>query len=351
MFTYNLRLAWLSLKQTPILTVLTISLIALGVGLSMTTLTLHYMMSSDPIPAKSDVLFNVQIDSWEEDEPYDDDDVTAAPDQLTYLDAMALRDLPGAKRQAAMFKGIFTVVPPNEEVKPFLEETRMTDGDFFAMFEVPFLYGGPWQKSVDQQTERVLVLSRETNDKVFGGKDSVGERLQIGSEYFEVVGVTDTWEPVINFYDVNNGPFDEIPQIFMPFSLLQFGEMDRSGNTNCWGTDTINGWEDFLASKCVWIQFWVEVEMPEQINTFQRNLDDYVTGQKELGRHPRPLNNPLMDVNAWLKHKEVVSEDNMVLMGLSFLFLIVCLFNAIGILLARFVGKAPVISVRRALGA
>ena len=39
------------------------------------------------------------------------------------------------------------------------------------------------------------------------------------------------------------------------------------------------------------------------------------------------------------------------MLGLSLLFLIVCLLNTIGLLLAKFIGKAGDISLRRALGA
>lgn len=351
MFAYHVRLAWRSLRQSPVLTALVVGLIALGVGISMTTLTIYYMMAGDPIPHKSDVLFNVQIDSWEKDEPYDDDDPAAAPTQLTYLDAQALRDLPGAKRRAAMFKAVYTLVPGSPELKPYLTVARMTDGDFFPMFDVPFAYGGPWSADVDERVQRVVVLSRETNEKVFGGRDSVGERLRLGEESFEVVGVLDNWHPTPNFFDLNNNHFDDPADLYLPFSTLQFGQLQQGGNTNCWGDDAVNSWDDFLNSKCTWIQFWIEVDDRAQLALYQRNLDAYVAGQKELGRHPRPINNPLMDVRQWLDHHEVVSQDNRVLVGLSFLFLAVCLFNAVGILLARFIGKAPVIGVRRALGA
>ena len=76
-----------------------------------------------------------------------------------------------------------------------------------------------------------------------------------------------------------------------------------------------------------------------------------VSDQKALGRFPRPLDNRLMDVMRWLDYRGAVSEDSVVLVGLSFLFLGVCLFNAVGLMLTRFVGKAPQIGVRRALGA
>ena len=48
---------------------------------------------------------------------------------------------------------------------------------------------------------------------------------------------------------------------------------------------------------------------------------------------------------------EVVEEDVSVLLGLAVLFLIVCLLNTIGLLLAKVMRRAKDISLRRALGA
>jgi len=277
--------------------------------------------------------------------------LVAAPTQLGYIDAMAVRELPGTKRRAAMFKGVFTLIPDSPDLKPFFAGSRMTDSDFFDMFDVPFQFGGPWSKEVDRTAERVVVLTQRINEKYFGGRNSVGESVRLGVDRFEIVGVLEEWDPTPTFYDLNNGSFDDTQDLFMPFSMLQFGELNRAGNTNCWGDEDNTAWEDFLNSKCVWIQYWVEVDKPSDIEDYQRTIDAYVMEQKELGRHPRPLNNPIMNVTDWLEHNEVVTEDNAVLVGLAFLFLAVCLFNAVGILLARFIGKAPVVGVRRALGA
>ncbi|MEM6638645.1 MAG: ABC transporter permease [Pseudomonadota bacterium] len=350
MFGYNLRLAVASLKRSPVLSALTVGLIALGVGMSMVTLTIYSAMSGDPIPAKSDVLFAVQVDSWDPRTPWDDDP-SVAPPQLTYIDAMNLRDLPGPVRRAAMFKGVYTIIPDSPELKPDLVGARMTDGDFFDMFNVPFIYGGRWSADIDDTAERVVVLTRRINEKFFGGANSVGETLQLGTERFRVAGVIDDWEPTPTFYDLNNGYFDDTQDVFMPFSMLQFGSLSRGGNTNCWGQEDTSKWEDFLNSNCLWIQFWVEFDRARDRDAYLRELDAYTVAQKELGRMPRPLNNHVMNVREWLAHHEVVGEDNTVLVGLSFLFLAVCLFNAVGILLARFMGKSTTIGVRRALGA
>ena len=60
---------------------LMVGAIALGIGVSMTTLTLYYVMSSDPMPLKSDRVFAVQLDSWSPDEPYYERDGGAPPPQ------------------------------------------------------------------------------------------------------------------------------------------------------------------------------------------------------------------------------------------------------------------------------
>ena len=69
----------------------------------MTVVTVHYVMSGNPIPQKSEVLHYVQLDSWDPDNPYDDES-NLPPDQVTYLDATALLRAGAARRQVATFK-------------------------------------------------------------------------------------------------------------------------------------------------------------------------------------------------------------------------------------------------------
>jgi putative ABC transport system permease protein len=52
-----------------------------------------------------------------------------------------------------------------------------------------------------------------------------------------------------------------------------------------------------------------------------------------------------------MEYQEVVAEDVGVLKGLSLLFLVVCLLNTIGLLLAKVTRQVGDISLRRALGA
>jgi len=219
------------------------------------------------------------------------------------------------------------------------------------MFDVPFLYGGPWDSSADDNPQFAVVLSKETNEKAFGGEDSVGRMVELDGREYKVVGVLDDWLPTPKFYDVNNGPFDKPEELFVPLSLTAELELPSHGNTNCWKDEALNSFKEFLNSECVWVQAWVELPTAERVDAFQAFIDNYVREQKTLGRFQRPLNNHLRQPDEWLRVNEVVQDDNRVLVGLAFMFLAVCLLNTIGLLLAKFLGAAPLVGLRRALGA
>ena len=326
-----------------------VAAIAIGIGASMTIITVNYVMSSNPIPQKSDVLFYVQLDS--DDLNTLDDEDNELLDQLTYLDAMALMKARKAYRQIASNKSGLVLEPPGDDERPFSVETRNTFADFFPMFDLRFLYGSGWDDAADQNIERVAVLSKEINERVFGGEDSVGRSVRLNGMDFRVVGVMDEFLPVPKFYDVTNSAFDEAEEIFIPFNVAVEYELPRNGNTNCWKMPDGDGFEAFLNSECVWIQFWAELRNDTEKQHYMDFLNAYVDQQKELGRFPRPINNRLSDVMEWMEDQEVVEDDAQVMLGLSLLFLLVCLLNTIGLLLAKFLGKSTDNSLRRALGA
>jgi len=349
MFTYYLKLGWLSIRANPLLSLLMVAAIGVGIGACMTILTVNYTMSGNPIPHKSGQLYHVQLDSWDANDPGEDG--YNPPDQVTYRDAMALMDGAPAFRQVANNRSGLVLEPEGGDERPFSVDVRNTWADFFPMFDPPFLYGGGWDDSADATREPVVVLSRALNEQVFGGADSVGETVRMNGLNFRVVGVLDEWLPVPKFYDVTNGPFNEPEEAYIPFSLAIEQELPRNGNTNCWKPTDGDGFEAFLNSECAWIQFWAELRDDEEKAAYQAWIDAYVMEQKELGRFPRPLNNRLLDVMEWMEDRQVVEDDAQVMLGLSVLFLVVCLLNTIGLLLAKFMRKTGDISVRRALGA
>lgn len=351
MFSYNVKLALRSMGQNPVMTGLMVAAIAVGIGVSMTTLTVHYLMNSNPIPEKSEVLFAVTMDSWNPLRPFDDDRPERAPHQVTYADAERLLAIGEGKRQTAMFESSLVIEPIGDEGQPFEALARVTDGDFFPMFDVPFIYGSGWDATADANAENVVVLTKALNERLFGGEDSTGEQLRMNGAQFQVLGVIDTWEPTPRFYDPINGAFQEVMDMFVPFSVTRTLELDSVGSDWGWKSESNTTFEQWLNSESVWIQYFVELDSPRDRAAYVAHLDAYVEGQKALGRFERPMNNNIYNVMEWMDYHDVVEEDARVLLGLSFLFLLVCVLSTVALLLTKFIGKKGDVSLRRALGA
>ncbi|UYC11594.1 ABC transporter permease [Xanthomonas sp. CFBP 8445] len=345
MFGYYVRLALHSFRRNTVLTALMVLAIALGIGASMTTLTVFHVLSGDPIPQKSDRLFYVQVDA----QPKSGYQPGEEPDsQNTRFDAEALLREKRAKRQALMTGGSVAIEPRKSGLKPFKSEVRFTSADFFPMFDTPFLYGHGWTGTEDERHDRVVVISKTLNEKLFDGADSVGRELRVDQNTFRIVGVLDAWDPKPRFYDVTN-TYGSDEQAYLPFSVAMDLKMDRNGSMNCFGDS--NGDQTALNAPCTWVQYWVELESPAQAADYKAYLENYSAQQRAAGRFQRPNNVRLRNVMQWLDHNEVVPGDVRLQLWLAMGFLLVCLLNTVGLLLAKFLRRSGEIGVRRALGA
>src|SRR5690242_6677607 len=119
MFAYYLDLALRSLKRTPVLTGLMVLAIGLGIGASMTMLTVLHVMTDDPLPGRSAKLFVPMLDPRPAAQGAATDDV---PDGFTWPDAMNLLQAGRADRQAAMSAGVLPVRPAQGAAQPFFEQ-------------------------------------------------------------------------------------------------------------------------------------------------------------------------------------------------------------------------------------
>ncbi len=351
MFAYYCDLALRSFKRNKVLTALMVLAIALGIGASMTTLAVFHILSGDPIPAKSSKLFYVQLD------PAAMDGFTPGgepSEQVTRFDAEALlRDKRG-DRQAFMTGGSVGIEPQTSGMDPFYADARYTTADFFEMFATPFLYGSGWSKTQDDRRERVAVISKELNDKVFGGGNSVGKTLRVNMNDFRILGVLDKWRPTPRFYDMNSDRYGELEQVFVPFTVSRDLDMDRSGSMDCWDDDKVSSDPEGstgINQPCVWLQYWVQLDTPAKAEEYRRYLTNYSDQQRASGRYQRPTNVRLRNVMEWLDYNKVVPGDVRLQMWLAFGFLLVCLLNTVGLLLAKFLRRSSEIGVRRALGA
>jgi putative ABC transport system permease protein len=348
MFGYYIDLALRSLRRNKMLTALMVLAIALGIGASMTTLTVLHVLSGDPLPGRSGSLYYPQVD------PQDIkgmDPGKEPPDQVTLIDGLNLLHAGRADHQALMTGGSVPVQPEQSSLDPFYVEARYTTADFFSMFDAPFLYGHGWSAAEGEAKARDVVIAKSLNDKLFAGVNSVGRTLRMAGSSFRIVGVLNSWQPNPHFYDLNSGSYAYGEEVFLPLQTMLELRLDHSGSTDCWANGG-GGVAGILPSDdCVWLQFWAQLDSPAKAAAYQGFLVHYSLDQKALGRFQRAPNVRLRNVMQWLDYNKVVPSDVRLQNGLAFGFLLVCLVNTVGLMLAKFMRRAAELGVRRALGA
>ncbi|MET0655298.1 MAG: ABC transporter permease, partial [Pseudoxanthomonas sp.] len=288
MFGYYFKLALRSFRRNKVLTALMVLAIALGIGASMTTLTVFYVLSGDPVPTRSSELYYVQMapESMNGFTPGDE-----PAQQVTRFDAQKLLQEKRGDRQAYMTGGGVAITPETQGLMPFQVDARYSTADIFPMFDIPFLFGGGWSASEDERHGRVAVLAKALNDKLFGGADSVGKTVRLDKVDFTVVGVIDEWRPTPRFYDMNSDQFGELEQVFLPFSTSRDLKMGRNGSMDCWGdSGTDPEGSTGVNAPCVWIQYWVQLDSAAKAATYKQYLTNYSDQQRTAGRFERPTN-------------------------------------------------------------
>ncbi len=350
MISYYFLLGLRSLRRNPVLTALMVLTLAVGVAASVATLTILHVMSGDPIPHKSARLFSPLLDNgplegYTAGEPPDDR-------QLSYRDATNLLAAKQGERRTAIYGLSAAIEPARKEVPVFSSQGLAVTRDFFAMFEAPFLHGQAWGEREDAAGTDVIVISRALAEKLFGGANPLGQRINMMDARLEVVGVLEKWLPVPRYYRIigSSGAFGTEDEYMVPLATALRLQSQPSGSMNC-SENRGPGFKALLDSECTWIQFWFETGASADRPALQSHLDAYAAEQRKLGRLKRNAKNMLYDVREWLVLLRVVGNDNKLSAWLAFGFLVLCLVNTIGLLLAKFSVRAAEVGIRRALGA
>jgi putative ABC transport system permease protein len=345
MFGYYFDLALRSLARHRVLAALAVLAIGLGIGASMTMITVLHVMSGDPLPQRSARLYAPQLDPRPLRSGRSKAD--AAPmASFTWPDAMALLRARRAARQAAMATGSAAVRPPG--ARPFLQPGHYVTADFFPMFGTPFREGAGWSAQDDEARARVVVLNGELARKLFGEAPALGRTVRLKNTDWRVVGVLDDWHPQPLFYaGVDDRSFGATDEFFLPLQAAQELGLDFGGNLSCWG----GGGDDRTSDHCSWLQVWVELDDAAQARAYRGFLADYWREQQVHGRFPRPEQAGLHGLMDWLALQRLIPGDLRLQLWLALGFLGVCMVNVVGLLLAKFLRRSGEICVRRALGA
>ncbi|HEY4340154.1 MAG TPA: ABC transporter permease [Steroidobacteraceae bacterium] len=353
MFAYYIHLAVRSLKRNVALTAFMIIAVGVGIGVCMTALTTLRVMSGNPIPDKSSELYVPHINAWD---PARGRPGTA-DSQFSYRDAMALMKAHRGVRQAAMYQIELNIKMPSGRLEQV--HGRATFADFFPMFDVPFRSGGAWGAKQDDDRENVVVLSAKLANRLFPHIEPLGQAVTLTGQDYRVVGVIRPWTLTPRFYDLadqdaDQFAFGETEDFFLPFATAIDRQIIPHNYTSCmeedrqWSSQT---WAGRLNSGCYWVQFWVQLPTATQVRDFKTFVQGYASAQQRLGLYHYPARVQMLDVMDWLAFNEVNEGGVRVNMMIATCLLVVCLVNAVGLMLARFASKIAELGVRRALGA
>ena len=351
MIQYYFFLGIRSLRRNPVLTSLMVLTLAIGVAASVSTLTILHMMSSDPIPSKSDRLFvpvmdNSPLEGYVPGAPIEET-------QLSYPDVTNFLKTDQGVRRVAVYGVQMTLEPSRPDLRVADIQGLAVSADYFAMFEVPFSQGQGWTSAEEKNAAKVVVLSQTLSEKLFGKESALGKRLRMQNNEYQVIGVLGKWNPLPRFTHLINGSggsFKGEDEFYIPFNTATVVEIGPSGSMWCHGPMGA-GFKGILASDCTWLQFWFETATASDHTKLLNYLNAYTADQKKVGRYPRGAPNLLLNVKEWMSFLKIVRNDSKLSAWLAFGFLLLCLVNTAGLLLAKFSVRSSEVGVRRALGA
>ncbi|WDE00445.1 ABC transporter permease [Thalassomonas actiniarum] len=342
MLSYYLKLALISFKRAPSLYFLVILTLSIGVGLLSANLALVNSMGSDPLPEKSGRVFHVSMNTWP------DEQANAEPMHiLRYRDARKITES-GIPEHSAVFyaTGVYARDAESANLTRYDSSVRATTPGFFPLTQAPFAYGSAFKQSSGME----VVIGDKLNQKVFAGGNSVGKTLELDGELLTIVGVLKPWILRPLFYHATEGrAFNATDDIYVPLeTAIDLGWSIHARSSTTEENASVKRSRDI---DLYFLQAWIELAEPGQLQVFQDYLDHYSQTLKDAGEHPLAIRNELDDVNNWLLKQKVVDQKVLAFTLASVLFLCVCVFNASSLLLSRFHAGKFEVGLRRAVGA
>lgn len=344
---FYFELAWRQARRQPTTYWLSVIVLSLGLGLFCSSASLYYWLNRDPIPSKSAQLF---FPLW-----------NAAPSSCEhclplrvhrYHDVMALTSSTIPSAQAAMFESFSYVRAADAETMSASPvPVRVTQKDFFTLFDVPFLHGQPWR---DDTPRREAILSKAFAESLFARSDVVGEFILVADHPFEIVGVTAEWEMRPRLYDLyKDDALNTAPGLFIPFETAY--DLAIKATTNTYVMDERNYQQSFAEEarqgEFYQAQLWLQLETPDDVQAYQKFMLKLAQHEKNHQRHLNPIQNKLINI---LEVPEAFNQSNpqvRVFCVVSVLFLFVCILNASYLSLSRYLSYQSEYGLFRALGA
>lgn len=345
-FLYYLRASLVSIRRAPLPYALTVFIMALGLGVFFANATFYYRLNADPLPHKSDKLFfpMMLLVPWE-----CNDSTCKPPPVLSYANVQKLSssDIPTAK--AAMYSSD-AYLRLDTKQPPLPVSLRITQRDFFRMFDVPVLHGSIWP---DDSARNEVILTEALAEKLFGHSDVVGKTLLLDDKPLTVSAVLQNWQMLPRLYDANNRNYtNAVEQIYLPLETgYDMNYLSNSQSSTFDDTDYRQLATQGRTGALHQLQYWVQLDTPAQQQAYRDFMHNLATTEQTAGRHPAVINNQLTALRDIVTYFGGESGDIKAFALVTLLFLLVCMLNASHLSLNRYLSNQYELSLRRALGA
>jgi putative ABC transport system permease protein len=339
-FLYNLRLVSISLRRDRWFTVVMIVSQALGVSLFVTALATVRRYSNMTGQVRPGV-YRVEGDHGT---------LLRTLYRRTQFEGFGnfsgvFLDLPAARALTAA--GIASGASPTfvaamaggpAEGGPRRLPVRFGGADLFDMFNVEFLYGGPWHRGDEQEgaAARVVVLTEIANQQLFGGADSVGRALRVAGQELRVVGVTRQPTGKLNLWDFGVAP-ENIAHVIVPMALA--GALRPIPEISWPQMVTSGGWAATAASRTAFVEYWVQLPTAEARARFLAAM---------TGLAPRAR---LVSADDIVSRHQHAPPPYRIFLIFTLVLLEASVINVMRMLLAKASSRAAEIGIHRALGA
>lgn len=330
-----------SIRRTPVLTALMVLSISLGIAVCMAMGTLVHAVSGNPVIGSGQILYHVQLQnavggiSSASSEP---------AEEVSWGDGMAILGNNHLQIPRTLLVGGQVIVLNGlPQARPFETAGLFTTADVFKMFRIPLIAGRPWSRSDDEMEARVAVISSKLAERLFGAEEAVGRTLVLGQSNFTIVGVIGHWSPGPHFYDTTRGAYSAAEDVFIPLAAAMATHQRVLAKLSCSGS-----WsgKDLRQAPCTWLNLWAQLADEAQRSAFANVLLDL----KDRRLQGAPLYK-LRNLEDWISFKQMVPQGLKMQRLIAIGFLLLCLFNAAILFVARSLKRKPELGLRRAIGA
>lgn len=322
-------------RRHPRSSLMVVVVMALGLASSMTVLTVFRTLAGDPLHGRGAAVQTVLRQSQGR--------ALAAGDALVKAD-VAKRVAGGAGHMRVMAAVVSTdKVQTDAERGPSIADAAVlaATSRVGEVFGIPLARGRWWSVQDDREHTPVAVVSQALAERLYGTTDVLGRTIRVGGSLLRIIGVRGAWQPTLRFYAQGSAMYQrKMAEVLVPLSVAMDAKLGVS-------TFACSGLMNDVWHECLIAQIWA-YGLDAAERTQLLGLIPASDTPDTTGTH---ANYRLLNVTAWLRLQHVLPDSVRAYVWVAAAFLALCLFNAAGILAARFMRRGPELGVRRALGA